>query len=386
MGCCYSSTIPDKAFNRSWRDGLPDMTGKVVAITGCTSGTGYVAAMECRTKGATVLMLNRASARAQAALAAVLSEGSSREDWRASPVGRAPQPVRDGRTMPELDDKKAVHVDCDLMSLDSVRQAAAKVLSIVGEGGLDVLCLNAGIDHGKGDTPDGYDVVIQVNHLAQMLLLSELHPALEAAASKRREARVVLHTSMARMVVGMPKILKQQYKQADETVKTIPACAFAKAPREWPEDVKMLAKSDVIGTYGLSKAVNFCMWWALHEKLQAKGSGVKSLLAHPGTAATPIFAKKFGKPFMFLIGNMLVRGSAHSDADGACPLLTCIASAVESGDFYAPKGTDLMLDFNSQTKGPTEKVVLTDWERAVMAQGAAVWAHTFAALSVQFEI
>ena len=129
MGCCYSSTIPDVSFNKEWRDKLPDMTGKVVAITGCTSGTGFVAAMECRSRGATVIMLNRASARAQAAYAAVLTEGSNPgEDWRASRVGHGAQPPGEG-VAPAEDSRKAQHVDCDLMSLDSVRAAAATSLA-----------------------------------------------------------------------------------------------------------------------------------------------------------------------------------------------------------------------------------------------------------------
>lgn len=385
MGCCYSSTIPDVSFNKEWRDKLPDMTGKVVAITGCTSGTGFVAAMECRSRGATVIMLNRASARAQAAYAAVLTEGSNPgEDWRASRVGHGAQPPGEG-VAPAEDSRKAQHVDCDLMSLDSVRAAAAKVLEIAGENGLDVLALNAGINYGSSDTKDEYDVVMQVNHIAHMLLLSLLYPALESGASIREEARIVFHTSMARMVIGMPKLMKDILKS--EGVKTIPACAFQKSPREWPEDMKPFSKDDTVGTYGLSKAANFCAWSACCDKLTAKGSKVKAVIAHPGTAATDIFQKKFGKTFMFCIGNMLVRGSAHSDADGACPLLTCIAASdVESGDFYAPKGKDLMMDYESQTKGPPEKVVLADWEKEIMKQGAAVWADTYKGLNVEFDI
>jgi hypothetical protein len=85
---------------------------------------------------------------------------------------------------------------------------------------------------------------------------------------------------------------------------------------------------------------------------------------------------------------MLVRGESHSDADGACPLLTCIASKeVQSGDFYGPKGTEQpMLVYNSQSKGPTEKVVLKDWEKEVIKQGDSVWVHTYASLNINFDI
>ncbi len=40
-----------------------DMSGKVVAITGTTSGTGFVCARELAKLGATVILLNRASSR-----------------------------------------------------------------------------------------------------------------------------------------------------------------------------------------------------------------------------------------------------------------------------------------------------------------------------------
>ncbi|MEM7437704.1 MAG: dehydrogenase, partial [Myxococcota bacterium] len=43
-----------------------DMTGKVVAITGTTSGTGYICARELAKLGAQVLLLNRESARSAA--------------------------------------------------------------------------------------------------------------------------------------------------------------------------------------------------------------------------------------------------------------------------------------------------------------------------------
>ncbi|MFT6279111.1 MAG: NADP-dependent 3-hydroxy acid dehydrogenase YdfG, partial [Flavobacteriales bacterium] len=45
-----------------------DMTNKVVAITGTTSGTGFVCAREMAKKGASVILLNRKSERAQNAL------------------------------------------------------------------------------------------------------------------------------------------------------------------------------------------------------------------------------------------------------------------------------------------------------------------------------
>ena len=51
---------------------VPDQNGKVIAITGCTSGMGLVLARTAAEKGAQVVMLNRPSDRADRALAAWL--------------------------------------------------------------------------------------------------------------------------------------------------------------------------------------------------------------------------------------------------------------------------------------------------------------------------
>ena len=51
-----------------------DMTGKVVAITGTTSGTGYFCAKEIAKKGASVILLNRKSERSENSLKQLQAE------------------------------------------------------------------------------------------------------------------------------------------------------------------------------------------------------------------------------------------------------------------------------------------------------------------------
>eukprot|EP00966_Prymnesium_polylepis_P063748 1478268-Prymnesium_polylepis.2 len=103
-------------------ESLPSLEGKCIAITGTTSGTGFVCALTAVQKGAAaVLLLNRASSRATEAdkLIVEAAEGS----------------------------KTAVHsVVCDLMSLDSAKKAAEETVKLANKfGGLDVFAENAGI-------------------------------------------------------------------------------------------------------------------------------------------------------------------------------------------------------------------------------------------------
>ena len=174
MGGSYSTpaAIPTRWFG-DFSAGLPSLEGKTVLVTGCTTGTGFVCARTCAQKGAHVFTLNRASERADAAVAAV----------KESAPGAA-----------------VTSVACDLSNFASVRAAAASVRKTLGEeGAIDVLCCNAGVMAlADAATADGYDVQMQTNHLSHFLLTKELFPLLERAAELRGEARVVMHSSGAR--------------------------------------------------------------------------------------------------------------------------------------------------------------------------------------------
>ena len=94
-----STPIPTLHLDTVVANHTRDMTGRIAAVTGTTSGTGYVCARELAKLGATVVLLNRASSRADAALARLQAE--------------VPGATFDA-------------VVCDLQDFDSVRAAAAK--------------------------------------------------------------------------------------------------------------------------------------------------------------------------------------------------------------------------------------------------------------------
>lgn len=367
-------------FTKAWRDALPSMKGKVVAITGTTSGTGYVTAMECVRLGAHVLMLNRPSARATFALeAAKRAAGASSpdwpEDWRLSVVGRSPVPENDkpGAVSPELPPPAAgtqvQQIDCDLMSLASVRAAAKRVVEIAGPlGGLDALVMNAGITSSKGDTEDGYQKCMQVCLLSHMVLLKELFPSIEAAQASRGDARVVWHSS-AGLVYMWPE-------------RQITEGAFQKSPR--PKLPGLRGDSGPsAGMYARAKAAMFMNSYVLAQKLQNKGSEIRSVCVHPGFALTKIYENNNGNCFIW-VANMVGSSKGQSDADGAMPMLHGLLSPdAESGKLYAPDGSKpLGKDTEVQMKGVPELAIL-DGEKALLAQAGDVWTWSWKGLGVE---
>ena len=144
-----------------------DMTQKVVAVTGTTSGTGFVCAREVAKKGATVILLNRKSERSEQAHKLLLES--------------VPKGQFDA-------------IDCDLQSFDSVIGAMEIIKSKYTV--IDVLVNNAGVMALKDQvTKDGYDVQMQTNVISHFLITKELFPLLQ----KSEEARIVNHSSMARL-------------------------------------------------------------------------------------------------------------------------------------------------------------------------------------------
>lgn len=228
------------------------MEGKVVAITGCTTGCGFLLANTCAELRAKVFMLNRKSARADAALETVI---------RVAEHARAPPPE---------------WLECDLQDFASVRACGAALREALSDDGLDVLCCNAGV-MGLADsaTKDGADIQMQTNHLAHFLLTKEVFPLLERAGEMRGEARIVQHSSSLRTLdpgageAADANVLQAKYlglnggKLGGSLQVTHPSGPNYRR-------------------YQQSKLANITFTYALRDRLEASGSKVKALCAHPG--------------------------------------------------------------------------------------------------------
>lgn len=274
------------------KDHTADMTGRIAAITGTTSGTGYVCARELAKLGATVLLLNRESSRSKASLEKLKEE--------------VPGATFDAIT-------------CDLQDFDSVRSAAKTILDRYEK--LDVLCNNAGVMALPDQaTKDGYDVQMQTNCLSHFLLTKDLWPLFE----KSDDARIVNHSSGARL--GPPLEAKYLGKNGGDL------------GGDGTEEENASFGGPRWARYHQTKLGNCTFTYELHNRLEKAGlTQFKALVAHPGLAATQLQVTTAETGGMDSESDFMKQ--AQSPEDGALGILrACADPQAKSGDFYGPKG------------------------------------------------
>ena len=279
---------------------VPDLSEKTFVITGTTSGTGKVTAHTIASKGGRVVMLNRQSSRSE----------------------KAQQNI--SATHPNADVQTIV---CDLQSFVSVQSAADQLQELCSEG-IYALINNAGIMAMPDEaTVDGFDTQMQTNHLSHFLLTRELFPLIEKSAEFNGEARIVNHSSIARKSVWK---LKAKYLEKNGGNLGGDRLGITGGGR-WVR-------------YGQTKLANAAFTAALHEKLQAKKSKVKALVAHPGWANTELHTNtdKQGGLFIAPLVSFLAKLFSQSEEDGALSLLSCaVLPNAQSGDFWGPGSTPI---------------------------------------------
>ena len=137
-----------------------DLAGRVILVTGASTGIGAAAARELHSRGATVHV-----------------------------AGRNPE-----RTAAVAADLGTEPIVADFARLADVREVAAQILRRCDH--LDALVNNAGIwVTTRQETQDGHELMFQVNYLAPFLLTSLLEDLLVASAP----ARVITTASVANL-------------------------------------------------------------------------------------------------------------------------------------------------------------------------------------------
>ena len=283
---------------------IADLSGKVVAITGTTTGSlgYYVAKAAVAKKAKLILLLNRPSERSSK------TEADVRGDSEETIVQTVP---------------------IDLLSFDSVKKAADELNTIAKKnGGLDVLCCNAGIMARSDErTKDGYDVQMQANQLSHYLLTRLVMKSLDQAAEgPHEEARIVYHSSSARFG---PDLDSKYFEKCESgTLGGDDASELAQI---------VLSKDGPWGRYHQTKLANSAFSMALHSELKEKGSKIKVLSCDPGWAHSNLQVSAVYDGHMSNFLAKLGVFFAQSAADGSLPcILACFSPDANSGDFYMP--------------------------------------------------
>jgi retinol dehydrogenase 12 len=248
------------------------MQGKVCVVTGATSGIGKAAATALARLGAQVLLVGRDRDRTEAAATEIGSTSA----------------------LPP-----AVEI-ADLASMEQVRALAGHLAALER---IDVLINNAGLVLGEHRvTPDGFEHVFAVNHLAPFLLTNLLVPKLTASAP----ARVITVTSDAHSAASLDL-----------------------------DDPNLEHGWDSWRSYANSKLANILFTRELARRLH--GTGVTANCAHPGVVRTG-----FGREARPLLrfGVTLARPFLLSPERGADTIVYLASSpdvAGETGGYYVKR-------------------------------------------------
>jgi NAD(P)-dependent dehydrogenase (short-subunit alcohol dehydrogenase family) len=260
---------------------ITDQSGKVAVITGANSGLGFEASKELARKGATVVMASRNMAKGQKAV-----------DRIKAAIASADLELR----------------ELDLGSLDSVRSFVDTVSAEHDQ--IDILINNAGLmATPPGETAEGLETQVGTNHIGHFVLTEGLMPALERAPA----ARVVTLSSLS-WKQGHPLTERETHVNDDY---------------------------DAWRAYGDSKLANYQFGVELARRLEAAGSRVSSLLAHPGMANTNLLTatvQNDGGGRRGRISRIIARYGGMSAANGALPELRAATDAdARNGEFYGPR-------------------------------------------------
>jgi NAD(P)-dependent dehydrogenase (short-subunit alcohol dehydrogenase family) len=220
------------------------MEGKVVLVTGGTSGIGRAAATALAAMGAEVVLSGRNEERGERAV---------REIRDASGNGRVS------------------FIRADLAAQSEVRGLADTFRERHDR--LDVLVNNAGLVQSKRtETPDGLELTLAVNHLAPFLLTNLLLDLLEESAPSR--------------------------------VVTVSSEARRRAEIDF-DDLQSERRYRGFQVYGMTKKANILFTYELARRLE--GTGVVANCLHPGAVSTGFAQNNRGpiallfrllKPFM----------------------------------------------------------------------------------------
>ncbi|NEW51494.1 SDR family NAD(P)-dependent oxidoreductase [Nocardia cyriacigeorgica] len=248
---------------------IPEQHGRTAVITGANTGIGFETALALAERGATVVLACRNANRAEFAATAI----------------RESIPGSDVRT-----------VRLDLTALASVRHAAEEIGAQFDR--IDLLINNAGVTGLTGETEDGFEIQLGVNHLGHFALTGLLLDRIADVPG----ARVVTVSSIGHR--------------------------FGRVDSLNPLDRRGNA-------YGKSKLANLLFSHELDRRLA--NSSACALAAHPGGASTEVF--RYSSPTFRVVNLAVARLFGRTPAMGALPTLRASTDpCAAGGEYFGPAG------------------------------------------------
>ncbi|HAO35048.1 SDR family oxidoreductase [Hyphomonas sp. KY3] len=287
---------------------LGDLSGKTYLITGANSGAGFQAARTLLKIGAKVVMLNRSTEKSKAAIGELKQE-----------IGEAAD---------------VSFVRLDLAVLDSVRDAAAEVLTTVPR--IDALINNAAIAQvpTRKLTVDGFESQLGTNHFGHFLLNGLLFERI--AESK---GRIVIVASLG-------------YNMGLRTINF--------------DDMNWEEGYGANTAYSQSKLAQMMFGYELQDRLAAAGrNDVEVFVCHPGSSATSLISTSGSRTMRFIWWLMTKTPMVQTAEQGSYPEVMCATekALTEQRALYGPTGT-------REFVGPVGKGTLNAhaYDKAVMAR------------------
>jgi NAD(P)-dependent dehydrogenase (short-subunit alcohol dehydrogenase family) len=256
---------------------IPDLTGKIIIVTGGNSGLGFEAVKAFGRKNATVILASRNFEKGETAKKEILSEFPN--------------------------------CKIDVMQLDLGDLSSVKAFANTFKGNyhqLDILLNNAGImwcPYHK--TKDGFESQMGVNHLGHFALTGLLLDVLK----KTKKSRVVNVSSLG-------------HRQGKMDFNNLLFEKGGYNPRQ---------------AYFNSKLANLLFTYELQRKFEANGLDVISVAAHPGGSNTNL-ARHVEGQFWFKLLAPIITPIANTAAMGTLPeVRASVDSNVKGGEYYGPR-------------------------------------------------
>ncbi|KAG1723176.1 NAD(P)-binding protein [Suillus paluster] len=220
---------------------LPDLSGKVVLITGGNAGIGYSTVKHLARHGAKVYMAARNKSKAEAAIAQLKAEGLGPGNG------------------------EVIWLELDLKDPRNAKKTAEEFMKL--EKRLDILIENAAVlVENYAMTPDGVQELVMVNVISHVVLTRSLQPLLDqTAAEPNSDVRIIVVASDGhRFVSGQPR-----FRNLDELNDELKSSFFPSFAR-----------------YCMSKLQNMLYASELQRRLTAAGSPITVIPIHPGAVNT----------------------------------------------------------------------------------------------------